>query len=254
MKIATFGSCLSRYIGNNYTYLFGGKIVSSVYHNRSDIFVERFIEKVADHLNHRDIADKLVAQKIDMPIESKAEVILSNQYAESVGKHRLNNGVQFIDLLENKQVDLIILDNYMDLGAKLVSVDDTKLGSKWFLRPNDLKDPSACRPGDFLPPDQGVQSMLAIIKHIQLKVPKARIVFCNFPHNTYSAYPERVERTKQYEKIISSKADGSFTIIPCTNVPERFQTHEKQHFKKEMYCGYAGIIRSLDLVGQYRGV
>jgi len=249
MKIATFGSCLSRYIGNNYTYLFGGKIVSSVYHNRSDIFVERFIDKVAGQLTHHDIADKLVAQKIDTPIESKAEVILSNQYADSIGKHRLNNGVQFIDLLESKKVDLVILDNYMDLGAKLMSVDGTMPGSKWFIRPNDLKDPSACRPGSFLPPEQGVQSMLTLIKQIQLMVPKAKVVFCNFPHNTYHAFPERVERTRQYEKIISSKADGSFALIPSIAVPERFQTHEKQHFKKEMYCGYAGIIRSLDLVG-----
>jgi hypothetical protein len=249
MKIATFGSCLSRYIGNNYTYLFGGKIVSSVYHNRSDIFVERFIDKTAEHLSHKSIAEMLVKSKENAPIESKAEVILSNQYPDSIGQHRLKHGAQFIDLLESKKADLVILDNYMDLGAKLMTVDGTEPGSKWFIRPNDLKDPSACHPGNYLSPEEGVQSMLRIIKHIQLKMPKAKIVFCNFPHNTYHAFPERVKRTKQYEEVFNSEFDRSFMTIPCLDVFEKFQTHEKQHFKKEMYCGYAGIIRSSELFG-----
>lgn len=245
MKIATFGSCLSRYIGNNYTYLYGGKIVSSVYHNRSDMVIGRFIDNTIPHLARDQIAELLVKPPEEASIDDKGDVIISNQYPESIGLHRLRGGTQFFEMLEKQEADLVILDNYMDIGARLMTIEGAEPGSQWFVRPKDFIDKTICTPGPLLSPADGVEAMLKIIKYIQEKMPKAKIIFCNFPHNTYHASPERVQRTQEYEALMASKADGSFTIIECMDIPERFQTKEKQHFRKEMYCSYAGAIWSL---------
>lgn len=245
MKIATFGSCLSRFIGNNYTYLYGGKIVSSVYHNRSDVFVGRFIDKTAAHLIRGQISRMLTGAIDGAALEDKADIILSNQYYESIGRHRLSKGIQFLDLLDSEGADLVILDNFMDIGARLLSVDGTEPGSKWFVRTQDLKEGTVSTIGPLLSPEAGAESMLKIIKYVQKKMPKAKVVFCNFPHNTYQDRPERVLRTQEYEALMASNADGSFTIIPCIDITKRFQTKDKQHFSEAMYCAYAGTIWSL---------
>ena len=245
MRIATFGSCLSRYTANNFTYLFGGKVVSSVYHNRSDIFLGRFIDGTIDDLEMSEINDLLKTVDGKVPADSSANRILENQTREGHGRHRLSKGITFLDVLDTKAADIVIFDNYMDISAKMLEIDGTQEGSKWFLRPNDLKDPTSCRPADLLDPEVGAEAMVKIIDHTRKMLPDAHIVYCNFPHNTYEKTPERVRRTIAYEKAISKVKDRSFSFIPSLAVPTKFQTHERQHYKPEMYCAYAGAIWAL---------
>lgn len=242
MRIATFGSCLSRFVGGGFTYLFGGQVVSSVYHNRSDVYTGRFFDGTVRQLELKFIKDKLKPLDPSFSLDNDPSRIIKNQLRQHQGKHRLRRGIPFFDLLDQGGVDVVIFDNYMDLSARLLTINNTPEGTKWFIRPEDMADPSQCEIGELLSPEEGAENMLRIIRHVKSKLPDTKLVFCNFPHNTYFASPARVERTKIYEQIINEANDGSFLVIPCLDVPERFQTHERQHFKLEMYCGYAGIV------------
>lgn len=242
MRIATFGSCLSRFVGGNFTYLFGGQIVSSVYHNRSDVYTGRFLDGTVRELELKFIKDKLKPLPPTASLDNDPSRIIKNQLRRHQGKHRLRRGVPFFDLLDQGGVELVIFDNYMDLSARLLEINNTPEGTRWFIRPDDLADPTQCSVGDLLSPEVGAESMLKIIRYVRSKIPHAKLVFCNFPHNTYYASPDRVARAKLYEKLMSEANDDTFLTIPCLDVPERFQTHERQHFKPEMYCGYAGVV------------
>lgn len=244
LKIATFGSCLSRFTANNFKMLFGGEIVSSIYHNRSDVFVGRFIKKNIAELNRSEIVSLIKNKGTDVIVENDGFKIIENQFKESQGKHRLTKGQAFGELLENKNVDLFIFDNYMDIGARLVTISGTSQGSEWFLRPDDLVNPTLCKPGELLSPVEGALSMVKIIKTVMKNIPDAKIVFCNFPYNTYVNSTEREARTKEYEVIMNEFSGGDFMTIPSLTIPEKLQTSEKQHFKPQVYSAYAGIIWS----------
>jgi hypothetical protein len=237
MRIATFGSCLSRYTANNYVKLFGGKIVSSVYHNRSDSFVGRFIDKTWPTADFKRIESLLVGNVTEANKDNVPSIILNNQNESFMGRHRLSKGTLFMDLVKNDDVDLVIVDNYMDLAGRLVSSDNER---GYFLRLKDFASKSSdWRTGEYLSPEAGVENMQKILGFFKQSFPSAKIVFINFPHNTYEASQERVERTKKYESLFSFP---DALIIPCLEIPQVFQTDEKQHFKPQQYCAYAGII------------
>lgn len=237
IRIATFGSCMSRYTANNFVKLFGGVIVSSVYHNRSDAFVGRFIDKNWPIVEFSKIAGLLKITENDQDEDNQPYKILLNQYRDGMGLHRLSKGSRFIDVLSDQSADLIIVDNYMDLAAKLVSRSD---GNGYFLRLDDFSSASAeWSTMPYLNPTQGVKSMRKIIDYFKQSIPSAKIIFINFPYNTYEASPDRVKRTMEYEKLFRSK---HAMIIPCLNIPLIFQSSTKQHFKSHQYCAYAGMI------------
>lgn len=237
MRIATFGSCLSRYIANNYTKIFGGYLVSSVYHNRSDAFIGRFIKKDWVETDFAEIAATLKIKVDDGDVENNPVRILKNQYPEWMGKHRLSRGKPFLDLIRSGQVDVVIVDNYMDLAGRLVSDHES---NGFFMRLGDFSSVNhQWKTRDYLSPEEGVKNMTQIIDFIRQHQPAAKIIFINFPHNTYSESPDRVRRTKIYEELFSYEG---IMIIPCQEVQPLFQTKDKQHFKAQQYCAYAGMI------------
>lgn len=78
MRIATFGSCLSRYTANSFVKLYGGEIVSSVYHNRSDAFVGKFIEKNWIIEDYASVKNLLKNDTQFENIDQKSSQILKN--------------------------------------------------------------------------------------------------------------------------------------------------------------------------------
>lgn len=248
MRILTFGSCLSRYTAEHFVLLFGGRIVSCVYHNRSDAFVGKFLRR--DWISY-DFDEMFRLLKKDWTIthpDADPALILRNQYKETLGLHRLPGGYSLFSALKRKNFDLIIADNYMDLAARLVSrKGDTNAGL--FLRPYDFANdnPDWVR-GEFLKPAEGVRYMQSILRFFKTKAPTAQIVFINFPYNMYRESPPRIVRTQEYEKLFSF---DDAHIIPCLRVSPRYQTENKQHFKPEQYSAYAGFIYQHLLTGGF---
>lgn len=240
MNVITFGSCLSRFTANNLVKIFGGKVVSSVYHNRSDAFYKRFISKEMNF----DGLDELLkmgctSEENDTDIDGNFLTILKNQSPSHIGRHRLSRGALLFDALD-KQPDIIIFDNYMDLSAKLVSVPEVGDGNPFFIKLGRLGEAfSHCEVGEFLSPKDGAFYMSRIISHFSTLSPRSKLFFIHFPHNTYVGQEERIARTKEYETIFEH---GGTRVIPCLTVRKAFQTQDKQHFQQLQYAAYAGMI------------
>lgn len=129
-RIVTFGSCLSRYIARSYKRLYAGDIVSSVYHNRSDYFVECFLENSKQPIDKEFISSLLInKEKNDESIG-----ILQNQTFDSCGKHLLDVQASIFDTIESGNYDLVFIDNFMDVASKLGLLQ----GKNFFIRPKDL--------------------------------------------------------------------------------------------------------------------
>ncbi|WP_157958984.1 hypothetical protein [Salinicola endophyticus] len=242
MNVVTFGSCLSRYTAGNYVKIFGGKVISSVYHNRSDVFYKRFASKEMgfDGLNN-------LIQRTDSLDLSKAKAdanikrILENQTKEKVGQHRLSNGMQLFDAL-GSQPDLVVMDNYMDLAARLAFSESSGFPDPFFIAlhgwGDTFKDFSL---GEYLAPEEGAYYMEKVVSLFVSIAPKSKFVFINFPYNTYAGDRSRVARTKEYQRLFGHSA---VLNIPCLDVRKPFQTKDKQHFQQAQYAAYAGIIHS----------
>jgi hypothetical protein len=242
VKIVTFGSCLSRYTAAAYSQLFGAKVISSVFHNRSDFFVGKFIDKNWADYGDAELADILRADEETAGADDRISALVRNQHPKTIGLHRLSKGLNFIEAIESNQADLVIIDNYMDLSGRLMSRSSALVPEGMFLRLRDFKiQPDGWYMGGYLSSEQGVYYMTRIVEWIQEKNPKSKIVFLNFPHNTYVNATDRINRTKRYEELFTFKGG---LIVPCLTVPPAFQTKDKQHFQMAQYCAYAGIVWS----------
>ena len=239
LRIVTFGSCLSRYTADHYIRFFGGKIVSSVYHNRSDAFVGKFIDKDWKIYDHAQIFPLLKNDNVIENTDNQTSRLFRNQYPETMGTHNLSQGTLLFDVLNQKKADMIIIDNYVDLSALLLRFGKTDKEGV-FLRPRDLKENyTDFTLSDYLDPEHAVLCMQKIIAFFKEKIPSAMIVFMNFPYNTYDNKHNRITRTQEYEKLFTLE---NGLVIPCLTIAGALQTHEKRHFKPEQYCAYAGMV------------
>jgi len=238
MQIITFGSCLSRYTANHFVKLFGGTIISSVFHNRSDAFVGKFVDKNWIITPEPEIAKLLKIDK-NVNIDDISSRLLHNQYAQWMGLHRLGKGIPLFKALNKKLGDLIIIDNYIDISARLMSKEKDDRAAI-FLRQLDFKDDvTPWLLGDYLSTDLAVESMHKIINYFRKNLPNAVIVFLNFPYNTYESKPDRVKRSKDFENAFKLEND---LVIPALTVHPNFQTRESSHYKPQQYAAYAGIV------------
>lgn len=244
-NIIAFGSCLSRYTAREYIKGHGGVLLSSVYHNRSDAFVKRFL---SEEWNAVDVEKMMhdfsisAASLEDEGTDSVPYQILKNQTYDAIGLHRLKNGTPFFDAIESKKVDLILVDNYMDLSAKFLIFEGC-LEKNIFLAIENksvsgLTVPEGWTLGGILPVEEAVACMGRILDYLRERQPLAKIVFMNFPHNTYAQNPDRVARTKLYES--SLKKEGVY-FIPCLDIPEDRQTEKRSHFTASQYRIYADL-------------
>ncbi|PRY66335.1 hypothetical protein B0H98_101316 [Vreelandella songnenensis] len=246
MQITTFGSCYARYVANHFAMLTNSRLVSCTYHNRSDFFVDKYFNnKYTD-----DFYDQLIqllsdssdeSRKIDP--DSSVVNIIKNQTSHSSGAHRLSSGKNFFQCIEN--TDLIIIDNYMDVSAKLFANNDNVV---FFNSRDPLVKSYLIEPGhvsldhvtELLTANASFKNFNLIVNYVKRKNPNAFVVFLNFPFNTYFENPTRVKITKEFEKL--SVGLGSDLVLPSLMVPKQLQTHQKQHFKAAFYSYVAGRI------------
>ena len=228
-KIVTFGSCLSRYTANQYTYLFGGSVVSSVFHNRSDLFVKKFLGNTRDSTKIEEL------KKILPEMDEMQEKILKNQLIETIGLHNLSRGETFFNAI-NKWPDYFFIDNYIDIVGKIVRLKDNK---EYF---HQVTIDSKLKLGDLLELDLSIQYLNTIIKYIRSITPKTKIVFITFPGDGYPKENVRKHRFDEFcENFFSRDAD---MIIRARIINNKYLTTEKMHFKTAFYSSLAGLIHS----------
>lgn len=242
MNILTFGSCMSRFTANQYCKLFGGQVVSSVYQNRSDFFVGNHIDKSLESFTFQEIEPYFFqnSNKQKAP-EFSTVSIIKDQLAGTLGLHQLSKKEHLFSILEKGCVDIIVADNFVDIGAKLMFRNDNK-NKKIFLRQKDINNfDNSWGVGELISPDTGAEYMSRILSLFRGYLPNAYIMFINFPYNTYMDSPRRVERTKAYQSALNLKLDRCM-VLESLDIPLNYQTHERQHYKKEHYSYCAGIL------------
>jgi hypothetical protein len=240
MKIVTFGSCLSRLSALAFKATRPAKIASVVYHNRADIFVNRWIVKTAP-LPSQELYSRI---RFIPGHEPRARMMFNNQTASGIGHHSMKKRLGFISnpnffkIVQKKKVDLIVLDNYVDLVGKQLLPRNGEGGSV-FMAANaaenilELYEMEEKRPNiEIL-----VEAWYQIITWLRLFQPDCPIVFLNFPfHQHPSAQVAR--RSQQFANTF--KPQGVITI-PNMAVHTSL-IKDRSHFAPIQYAMYAGIL------------
>lgn len=242
MNILTFGSCLSRFTANQYCRIFGGKVISSVYQNRSDSFVGNYIDYSLESFKFEEL-EPFLALTPTSSEEFGTLSIVKDQLKNTVGLHVLPNREGLFDTLGVADVDIIIADNFVDIGARLM-YRENNINKKIFLRKHDINNfDNSWRTTELLSVEEGVCNMGKVLKYFRSFYKDAYIVFINFPCNTYYESPKRVERTLNYQDKFNLDMD-KFLLLKSLDVPAQYQTNERQHYTSEHYAYCAGMIYS----------
>jgi len=227
-NIITFGSCLSRHIARSYKRLFSAEIISSVYHNRSDYFVNNFVNNVKKN------------QLSDYTFTSKeAEEIFLNQTFDGLGKHKLDIDMNLIEVLSSIKIDYILIDNFMDVSSKLAVSSGKDVA---FIRSKDVDNfYDIFTIGNYIDTLESISNFNIIIDFFKKSQPNAKVFFFNFPYNVYEDDFRKKRTLDFYNKF---KRNDIF-VIPPMNIPKIYRTEVNSHFEEPQYACYAGIIRAL---------
>lgn len=241
MQIATFGSCLSRRTAERFKAAFGGEIVTSVYHNRSDTFLDHFVSQGASPPTLEEMEQAIgVPLSSDDTTEHTLRNICQNQTSEGLGKHLLPNGKQFVETIISGKLDVIIIDNYMDTAAFLWTTKNPTGKSTYFsnVAPRTSEETSR---GSLLKPEEAAKNFKEIIDFIRLHQPNTPISFLVFPYNTYEGNEGRKAWALEFSRIFK---DDRVNVVPPIMIPKPMWTEAPSHYKPDMYYAYAGMVRT----------
>lgn len=248
----TFGSCLSSMTAENLKTHFSCNYICGIHHNRSDAFVRYYIENSSPMLPLANLEKSLtpLAEFGDAPKQ-----FLRNQYPEYIGRlnHELDEDVgnnNFVNRLNRVQYDLIILDNFMDISAKLMcpKLDHEFRDSPLFINPhfyeNSDKIIDRFQFGEFLTAQDSAKNWLTIFKWLEAKQPNAKIFFLCFPYCNSAQSNERYLRAKnffiEFEKITK---DQNISVMPPPDVAlELTAGDDWYHLNAKVYTALAGYI------------
>lgn len=231
MFVVSIGSCFAKRVARQIN---GANLISSVYHNRSDVLLD-ILRSKGRSLKPRSKICKLMGGPMEGDDEFSPFSVISNQSAEGFGLHDLPDGIRLMRALMWLKLDLILIDNFMDQSAKLYR---TPIG------------PYFCRYAEFEPPEEfplrgklsaeqsaaNFEHVVALIRRMQ---PSAHIVFLQFPANNYTDR-KRPEWSWAFRDAFSLPADV-LNVHP-RKVKPRWPDQEPQHFHYREYARYASEI------------
>jgi hypothetical protein len=256
LNVATFGSCLSRYTANALFRMFPVSLLSCVFHNRSDAFLNNYVRGAYQLPEFDTLAERLV---IDARHRGTMLQSIMNQYPEGIGLHNLQNGVPFMKALDEESLDLIILDNYMDI-TPVLKTPVWEPDKHFFVNTAHIQNAKeAFKPGGHqLSIIEMMQNWTEIIRFIQKKQPQAALVFMHFPYNLY-ANERRHARCKRFEQVLNPKLLPECLIIKNQFIVPRYMDGTARHYTEPQYTFYAGMIYQYMAalgrpIGQYQGV
>jgi hypothetical protein len=247
VRIVTIGSCLSRYIADMWLTMMEGELVNSVYNNRIDALVANYFSSNGDRGRQLPDYHQMIKYLDYLPGKEQAvKEVLLNQYPKRIGMHHMPKGTPTLTkTLHTTSVDLIIMDNYMDSGVRLLSPKgepDQQVFCNYQFVPNWQEHFAL---GELLPMDEAAahwQTLLLALRELQ---PTARLVFCHFPVNVYGQ-KDRERRSLEFEANFTLPAGLEHAhIIPSIAVAPKHQSEEPRHFLPTQYAFYTGILYQL---------
>ena len=255
MKVMAFGSCMSNLTAANLDAYFGYQQTHNVAHNRSDHFLKTFVDRT-----HQNIPLEWVESVLEYDPENEANTreakrFLRNQHAEHIGFHdheaKQRPGKTFFDDLEEYEIDVILMDNFMDVAAKLVSFRDAPQfeGRNLFIVPhfyrNQARLESLIDYTPFLTPAESAANQLRIYRWLRERQPRAKFFFLPFHSCTSLNAPGRYLRIRGfYEQFSALAADEDIHIMRPLDLPPEETEGEGDwpHFKPKVYTAMAGYI------------
>lgn len=239
LNIITFGSCLSRFTVNQFINLYGGKLLSAVYNNRSDNFTSIYLDKTTTLVEFKDLSSLVT-------LTDGQQLIFKRQTLDEIGIYN-NKTKNLFDVIKNQSADLIIFDNFMDLTAKVVSLQyPNKTLSNPFFLTKAKKGQDNLIIQDYLPISNSISNFNKIINYFKSFYPKAKLVFLCFPTEGYALDHIIHQRRDDFNaKFFDKNLD---LIINCHVLSKANLTEEKQHFKAPFYASLASTIYSTLLI------
>lgn len=251
MKVATFGSCLSRNTANYLVADFEFEIMSCVFHVMSEQFVKYYVEKTHE-LPDLDWLESMFVANDDPKSVHYANGMLRNQYPEQMGlwefsEQDIPSKIRFLDLIENHEVDLILLDNFIDMSSwPMFYTLDPKLSESpiqfvYHFYKNSEELLKKFRFGGYVSPRDSAKNYLKIMEWLKKKQPKAKIAFLSFFGCTSDGNPERQQRALDFYRELSTIAPKEFLVLPPLDVPKVLQIEgDWSHVHNSVYRGLAG--------------
>ncbi|WP_234732276.1 hypothetical protein [Acidocella facilis] len=254
-KIGYLGSCLSSIPIAALVDNYGFEECFRIHHNRSDAFRHYHCERSRNMLN-RDWLDSFLVPNDDENTARDAEEFLDNQMLPHIGfegtlRDRRGKGQTLFDVLQNSELDVILLDNFMDIAAKLmVKKNDQEFGSSpLFLNPHFYKNHdevvNAFEFTEYLTPQDSASNWKVIYDWFRSLQPKAKIIFLCFPYATSRDTMERFNRARdfyiEFEQVMRGR---DIEIIPPLDVEECLTNGPSDwyHVKPSLYQSLAGYI------------
>lgn len=231
MKIASFGSCLSSMVVSRMINRFGGERLAHISRYRSDQYYFYHIVKDRDIIPRCFIDEKLcvIEQGVTDTNYIPPTVMLDDQYS-------------LFDSNNCDGADILVLDNYIDLGGILsYPKKDGYMNSPIFLRKNDYKNYEEYFSfGEKLSNIDSAKYFKEIIRHFKSINPSVIIYFLHYPYNTYVNNSSRQDRAKEFESLFD---DNDAVIVPSAIIKQNFQIkNDPAHFDDSVYVAYSGFI------------
>lgn len=242
MNVLSFGSCLSGNIANLMKKTYGSSVLSSVSGVRSDILYHYHIAKDKDIIPRSYIDGKLIqtTSNLNDPNYVSPDKLLEYQYPE---KSKFSTSANFIEDIKTKKIDLMILDNHIDLSAKLSYPTQYKdfSNSPIFLRKQDyINFDDFFTLGEQLTCSESIYYINKLIDFVKSYHPDLNIYFINYPYNTYILNEKRQSKARLYEKIFFR---DDITIVPSPTIQKNMQKeNDPSHFQSEIYTSLAGFV------------
>ncbi len=243
MKIGSMGSCLSSMLIRKIMQRFGGQHLFHIARHRSDQFYYYYVAKDKDIVPRSYIEDNLnvLIEKSEDPNFVSLDEMLNDQY-EKIGQYGVSHNKRLFEVLMNEKLDIIVLDNFLDIGTFLSYPKlDGYEKSPVLLRKKDFSNYDDYFTNDGkLPPGKSAFYFQEIIKYLKYLQPDASIYFVHYPYNTYDNNLERQIRAREFEDLFHTDIA---TIIPAPYISKSFQIkNDPAHFDDSIYTALGGFV------------
>lgn len=250
MKIGHFGSCLSADLVFVLVNDYGCEEVFRIHHNRSDQFVNYFVDKTETQFDYEWLTTFL---KPKPETAKDATTFVENQFVPWIGyenklRHMVTPETDFFENLKAMSVDVILLDNFMDTACCLLAPPETPKKTVFFathLYENAEEIQKKFVMGPYLTPQESAENWVKICKFFRAAQPNAKIIFTCWSASTSRTNPERTKRILGfYEAFYPLIKDEDVHVIPPVDVPEALTNgpDDWYHMHKNVYKALAGYI------------
>lgn len=244
MNVISYGSCLSNITVSIMHKMFGIKVLSTIANVRSDQFYHYFIAKDRLMIPRKYIESNLISSDTfeNDPNYVPYQQMLDYQYPETLGQRGLAKS-NFFNVIEREKIDIVIIDNYVDMSAKLSYPKqyDQYKDSPIMIRKQDFSNyDDFFVLGEQLEYHRSIYYFNEIVKYIKSFQPNVKIYFLHYPYNTYVNNYARQKKARAFERAFHN---DDITIIPAPNIAPLYRKeNDPAHFQMEVYNALAGFI------------